>query len=46
MTQYHVLASKGRERYTIFTKTPKKYTGKKCVDGRGEKGAVRARQDG
>jgi hypothetical protein len=29
MAQYHVLASEGRQRYTIYTKTPKKYKGQK-----------------
>jgi hypothetical protein len=25
MTQYRVLASEGRQRYSVYTKTPKKY---------------------
>jgi hypothetical protein len=29
MTQYHVLASERQQRYSIYTKTPRKYRGKK-----------------
>jgi hypothetical protein len=32
MTQYHVLASEGLQRYTIYTKNPEKYIGKKKID--------------
>jgi hypothetical protein len=33
MTQYHVLASEGQQRYTIYTKTPKNIKGKKILEG-------------
>jgi hypothetical protein len=33
MAQYHVLASEGRQRYTIYTKTPKNIQEKKNCTG-------------